>query len=33
MFRVELRKLVGRPRTWVTIGLLAGLPVDRKSVV
>ena len=26
MFRVELRKLVGRPRTWVTIGLLAGLP-------
>ena len=27
MFRVELRKLVGRPRTWVTIGLLAGLPM------
>jgi ABC-2 type transport system permease protein len=26
VFRVELRKLVGRPRTWVTIGLLAGLP-------
>jgi ABC-2 type transport system permease protein len=26
MFLVELRKLVGRPRTWVTIGLLAGLP-------
>jgi ABC-2 type transport system permease protein len=23
---VELRKLVGRPRTWVTIALLAGLP-------
>src|ERR671915_59457 len=26
MFRVELRKLVRRPRTWVTIALLAGLP-------
>ena len=26
MFLVELRKLVGRPRTWVTIALLAGLP-------
>jgi ABC-2 type transport system permease protein len=26
MILVELRKLVGRPRTWVTIGLLAGLP-------
>jgi len=26
MLLVELRKLVGRPRTWVTIGLLAGLP-------
>src|SRR5215218_2648272 len=26
VFLVELRKLVGRPRTWVTIGLLAGLP-------
>jgi ABC-2 type transport system permease protein len=27
MFGVELRKLVMRPRTWVTIGMLAGLPV------
>src|SRR5512133_3419031 len=26
MLLVELRKLVGRPRTWVTIALLAGLP-------
>jgi ABC-2 type transport system permease protein len=26
VFLVELRKLVGRPRTWVTIALLAGLP-------
>jgi ABC-2 type transport system permease protein len=26
MFLVELRKLVTRPRTWVTIALLAGLP-------
>ena len=26
MFLVELRKLVRRPRTWVSIGLLAGLP-------
>jgi len=27
MILVELRKLVRRPRTWVTIALLAGLPV------
>ncbi len=27
MIRVELSKLVRRPRTWVTIALLAGLPV------
>ncbi len=27
MILVELSKLVRRPRTWVTIGLLAGLPV------
>jgi ABC-2 type transport system permease protein len=27
MIRVELAKLVRRPRTWVTIALLAGLPV------
>ena len=27
MIRVELRKLVGRPRTWVSIGLLCLLPV------
>lgn len=27
MMRVELAKLVRRPRTWVTIALLAGLPV------
>ncbi|CAN5660670.1 ABC transporter permease [soil metagenome] len=27
MLIVELRKLVARPRTWVTIALLAGLPV------
>lgn len=27
MIRVELSKLLRRPRTWVTIGLLAGLPV------
>jgi ABC-2 type transport system permease protein len=26
MFAVELRKLVRRPRTWVTLVLLAGLP-------
>ena len=26
MLLVELRKLVRRPRTWVSIGLLAGLP-------
>src|SRR5512132_1958180 len=26
MFLVELRKLLVRPRTWVTIALLAGLP-------
>jgi ABC-2 type transport system permease protein len=26
MFLVELRKLLTRPRTWVTIALLAGLP-------
>ncbi len=26
MLRVELRKLVRRPRTWVSIALLAGLP-------
>jgi ABC-2 type transport system permease protein len=26
MLLVELRKLVGRPRTWVTVALLAGLP-------
>ncbi len=26
MIRVELAKLLRRPRTWVTIGLLAGLP-------
>jgi len=27
MFRVELVKLLRRPRTWVTIALLTGLPV------
>ena len=27
MIKVELSKLVRRPRTWVTIALLAGLPV------
>ena len=27
MIRVELSKLLRRPRTWVTIALLAGLPV------
>jgi ABC-2 type transport system permease protein len=27
MFRVELIKLLRRPRTWVTIALLTGLPV------
>ena len=27
MFAVELRKLVMRPRTWVTIAMLTGLPV------
>jgi ABC-2 type transport system permease protein len=27
VIRVELRKLVGRPRTWVSIGLLCLLPV------
>jgi ABC-2 type transport system permease protein len=27
MLRVELTKLLRRPRTWVTISLLAGLPV------
>lgn len=27
MFGVELRKLFTRPRTWVTISMLAGLPV------
>jgi len=27
MIRVELAKLLRRPRTWVTIALLAGLPV------
>lgn len=27
MFLVELKKLATRPRTWVTIALLAGLPV------
>ncbi|MGG5261122.1 ABC transporter permease [Phycicoccus avicenniae] len=27
MIRVELRKLVGRPRTWISIGLLCLLPV------
>jgi ABC-2 type transport system permease protein len=27
VFLVELRKLVRRPRTWVSIGLLSGLPV------
>lgn len=27
MIRVELAKLVRRPRTWVTIALLSGLPV------
>ena len=27
MIRVELSKLIRRPRTWVTIALLAGLPV------
>ena len=26
MIRVELAKLLRRPRTWVTLGLLAGLP-------
>ncbi len=26
MIRVELRKLLTRPRTWITIALLAGLP-------
>src|SRR5919204_2686801 len=26
MLTVELRKLVRRPRTWVTVALLAGLP-------
>ena len=27
MIRVELLKLVRRPRSWVSIGLLCGLPV------
>jgi ABC-2 type transport system permease protein len=27
MIRVELAKLLRRPRTWVTIALLSGLPV------
>ena len=27
MIAVELSKLMRRPRTWVTIALLAGLPV------
>ena len=27
MIAVELRKLVTRPRTWISIGLLVGLPV------
>jgi ABC-2 type transport system permease protein len=27
MFGIELRKLLMRPRTWVTIAMLAGLPV------